>query len=54
MGRKSLIEEKTKDYYIYGEDKEENKRQKISFCGMLFYNSLQFNLESCFKVGFTK
>jgi GLPGLI family protein len=31
MGLKSLIEEKTKDWYTYGEDKEENKRQKNIF-----------------------
>jgi GLPGLI family protein len=31
MGLKSLIEEKTKDWYTYGEDKEENKRQKNLF-----------------------
>lgn len=31
MGLKSLIEEKTKDWYSYGEDKEENKRQKNIF-----------------------
>lgn len=28
---KTLIEEKTKDWYTYGEDKEENKRQKNMF-----------------------
>jgi len=28
---KSLIEEKTKDWFTYGEDKEENKRQKNMF-----------------------
>ncbi|MFV8324737.1 GLPGLI family protein [Flavobacterium sp. ZS1P14] len=28
---KSLIEEKTKDWFSYGEDKEENKRQKNMF-----------------------
>ena len=28
---KSLIEEKTKDWYSYGDDKEENKRQKNIF-----------------------
>jgi GLPGLI family protein len=28
---KSLIEEKTKDWYSYGDDKEENKRQKNLF-----------------------
>ena len=31
MGLKSLIEEKTKEWYTYGEDKEENKRQKNIF-----------------------
>lgn len=31
LGLKSLIEEKTKDWYSYGEDKEENKRQKEIF-----------------------
>jgi hypothetical protein len=30
-GLKTLIEEKTKDWYSYGEDKEENKRQKSMF-----------------------
>jgi hypothetical protein len=28
---KTLIEEKTKDWFTYGEDKEENKRQKNMF-----------------------
>nr|WP_315130478.1 GLPGLI family protein [uncultured Flavobacterium sp.] len=31
IGLKTLIEEKTKDWYTYGEDKEENKRQKNMF-----------------------
>ncbi|TWI01203.1 GLPGLI family protein [Flavobacterium tiangeerense] len=31
IGLKTLIEEKTKDWYTYGEDKEENKRQKNLF-----------------------
>ena len=31
MGLKTFIEEKTKDWYTYGEDKEENKRQKNLF-----------------------
>lgn len=31
MGLKSLIDEKTKDWFSYGEDKEENKRQKNIF-----------------------
>lgn len=31
IGLKSLIEEKTKDWFKYGEDKEENKRQKDLF-----------------------
>jgi GLPGLI family protein len=31
LGLKTLIEEKTKDWYTYGEDKEENKRQKEIF-----------------------
>ncbi|PRZ26270.1 GLPGLI family protein [Flavobacterium granuli] len=31
MGLKSLIEERTKDWFSYGEDKEENKRQKNIF-----------------------
>ena len=30
-GLKTLIEEKTKDWYTYGDDKEENKRQKNMF-----------------------
>lgn len=30
-GLKTLIEEKTKDWYSYGDDKEENKRQKNLF-----------------------
>ncbi|MEM0577716.1 GLPGLI family protein [Flavobacterium polysaccharolyticum] len=30
-GLKSLMEEKTKDWFTYGEDKEENKRQKNMF-----------------------
>lgn len=31
IGLKSLIEEKTKDWFSYGEDKEEGKRQKSMF-----------------------
>lgn len=31
IGLKSLIEEKTKDWFTYGEDKEEGKRQKNLF-----------------------
>lgn len=31
IGLKSLIEEKTKDWFSYGEDKEEGKRQKNMF-----------------------
>ncbi|MES2240855.1 MAG: GLPGLI family protein [Bacteroidota bacterium] len=31
IGLKSLLEEKTKDWYSYGEDKEEGKRQKNIF-----------------------
>ncbi|RKS15737.1 GLPGLI family protein [Flavobacterium sp. 120] len=31
VGLKSMIEEKTKDWFKYGEDKEENKRQKNLF-----------------------
>ena len=31
MGLKTLIEEKTKDWYTYGDDKEENLRQKNLF-----------------------
>ena len=31
MSLKTFIEEKTKDWYTYGEDKEENKRQKNLF-----------------------
>jgi GLPGLI family protein len=31
VGLKSLIEEKTKDWFSYGDDKEENKRQKNMF-----------------------
>lgn len=31
LGLKTFIEEKTKDWYTYGEDKEENKRQKNLF-----------------------
>jgi GLPGLI family protein len=31
LGLKSLIEEKTKDWFKYGDDKEENKRQKNLF-----------------------
>ncbi|TDE31536.1 GLPGLI family protein [Flavobacterium ranwuense] len=31
MGLKSMIEEKTKDWFTYGDDKEENKRQKNLF-----------------------
>ncbi len=31
MGLKSMIEEKTKEWFSYGEDKEENKRQKNLF-----------------------
>lgn len=31
MGLKSLIEERTKDWFSYGDDKEENKRQKNIF-----------------------
>ena len=35
-GLKTLIEEKTKDWYSYGEDKEENKRQKNMFLWTAF------------------
>ena len=31
IGLKSMIEEKTKEWFSYGEDKEENKRQKNMF-----------------------
>lgn len=31
VGLKSLLEEKTKDWFSYGEDKEENKRRKNMF-----------------------
>ena len=31
IGLKTLIEERTKDWYSYGDDKEENKRQKNIF-----------------------
>ena len=31
IGLKSLMEEKTKEWFTYGEDKEENKRQKNMF-----------------------
>jgi GLPGLI family protein len=35
IGLKLLLEEKTKDWFTYGEDKEENKRQK----NMFFWNA---------------
>jgi hypothetical protein len=35
-GLKKLIEDTTKDWYTYGENKEENLRKKIFSYGMLF------------------
>jgi hypothetical protein len=40
LGLKKLIEDTTKDWYTYGENKEENLRQKNIFLWNAFYDSM--------------